>query len=92
MSSGDLVQLYGGLGAMLIFIAGIVIGTLRAKTYFDNKFSEMRRFVRDKTERQDAAIRRLEYGAVLNWIGFQPGVDPPELRRADDDRDGKNRR
>lgn len=77
---------------MLAFIVGIIIGTLRVKSYFDTKFSEMRKFVRDKTERQDAAIRRLEYGAVLNWIGFQPGIDPPALRRADDDLDGKNRR
>lgn len=84
MSHGDFIQLYGTLGAMMVFMASVIVGTWKAKTYFDEKFSEMRRLVYDQLRIRDAAIRRLEYGAVKNWIGFQPGIDPPALREADD--------
>lgn len=89
MNKTDLIFVYTSLGGMVIFIITIVTLALKAKTYIDQKFSDLKKLMFDNFEPRDKAIRRIEFHLVRTSSfqpangPYQPAADPPELTRAD---------
>lgn len=76
LSTSDFVLIFTALGGLVAFIAVAMVFSWRAKTYLDEKFSEHRRFVYTQLQVRDRAILRLEFWAVAQKNGYQPGAEP----------------
>lgn len=79
MGLPEYLIIFGGLGALILFIGTVVMMALKIKAAIDNGFRDNRKLMYQMFKQRDRAIRRLEFWAVREWRGFQPGVDDPAL-------------
>lgn len=79
LTASDLVMIYTALGGLVAFIITIVVLALKLQRFISDEFTKHRKLVYGMFAQRDRAIRRLEFWAVKQGGGFQPGADPLEF-------------
>lgn len=75
----DLVIIFTAIGGTLTFIATVVVLALKTQKFIADEFTNHRKLMYGLFSQRDRAIRRLEFWAVKQGTGFQPGADPLEF-------------
>lgn len=81
LSSSDLVTIFTMLGGALAFVGTVVGAALKLQRFIANEFTQHRKLMYRQLAQRDHAIRRLEYWAIRQDTGYQPGVDPIEFTK-----------
>ncbi len=74
-----MVVVFTAAGGLITFIATVVVLALKLQKFISDEFKKHRTLMYGMFAQRDRAIRRLEFWAVKQGDGFQPGVDPFEL-------------
>lgn len=79
LTVSDLVIIFTAVGGFLGFIVTVVTLAVKLQKFIADQFSNHRKLMYGLFSQRDRAIRRLEFWAVQQGSGFQPGADPLEF-------------
>lgn len=75
-TASDMILIFSAAGGLFIFIGTVVGLALKLQKFITDEFRNHRKIMHGMFSQRDRAIRRLEFWAVQQRNGFQPGVDP----------------
>lgn len=79
LTVSDMVLIFTALGGLISFIVTVVVLALKLQKFIADQFTYHRKLVYGMFSQRDRAIRRLEFWAVAQGGGFQPGAEPLEF-------------
>lgn len=82
LSTSDFVTIFTVMGGVFAFVSTVVVSALKLQRFITSEFEQHRKQMYRQLEQRDRAIRRIEYWAIKQNTGYQPGVDPIEFRNS----------
>lgn len=82
LTVSDMVVIFTAIGGLISFIVTVVVLALKLQKFISDEFTKHRTLMYGMFSQRDRAIRRLEFWAIKQGSGFQPGADPFEFGKS----------